>query len=159
MDGLRKLVIIVCGLVFILFWGLPTLFASEQMASFFGVVHAGVFVYWARFFGMMALMWGIMLIAAAACEDRLVVIFTIMLLLFAIVLSLLMAFWLGELDMSRWVWWLNLVVSIILFLLLVLFHPKKAAAKAEKRPEPPAATMPPRPPEPAPEPGTSEPSI
>ncbi len=159
MDGLRKLVIIVCGLVFILFWGLPTLFASEQMASFFGVVHAGVFVYWARFFGMMALMWGIMLITAAACEDRLVVIFTIMLLLFAIVLTLLMAFWLGELDMSRWVWWLNLVVSIILFLLLVLFH-AKTTAKVEKRPEPPAPPerpVAPAPPEPAAD--TGEPSM
>jgi glucan phosphoethanolaminetransferase (alkaline phosphatase superfamily) len=126
--------IMICGLLMILLWGLPPIFSSEPVANFFGLEHAGIFVHWVRYFGMISIMWGIMLIAAAVTENKLVVTFSILLHIFAVVLTLLMMFWLNNLDTSKWIWWVSLAVSVVIIVLLIIFFPKKAAAKPTAQP-------------------------
>jgi hypothetical protein len=133
---MRKLVIVICGLLLILLWGLPTLFASEWMANFFGLQYAGIFVCWVRFLGMVSIIWGIMLIAAAVGENRLVITFSILLNIFGIVLMLLMMFWLNELDAGKWIWWVSMVVSLVIIVLLIVFYPRKAVAAPAAPPKP-----------------------
>jgi peptidoglycan/LPS O-acetylase OafA/YrhL len=155
MHALRKLVIILCGLVMTLLWGLPMLLAPAQTAGFFGFDFTVSNAAWMRLLGMMFLLWGIMLIAAAACNDKLVVLFTVILTLFVVVLALLMMFWLGEIDAGKWVWWGDIVLLILMFLVLALFHPKK---EAEAKPKS-VAQVPPQPPKPEQTMGTTKPSM
>jgi len=130
MEAARKPIIIICGLVMILLWGLAPLLGSETVANFFGVKHAGEFIHWVRFFGMMGIVWGVMLIAAAIQTNKLVINFTIILFIFAIVLTLLMMFWLNELNTGEWIWWVNLIVTIVMCILLIAFYPKEKAQPA-----------------------------
>ena len=138
MQGLLKVFMIIIGLIVLLLWGLVPLFASPTVAGWFNLTHAGEFVHWVRFFGMMAITWGLMMICAAfnTEKNKLIVSFSILLFIFAAVMSLLMMYWLGELDTGKWIWWVNLVLSVIFALLLLIFYPW---GKAGAKPAPPPA--------------------
>lgn len=130
---LTKAVIIIIGICQILFWGLPPLFASQFTADVFGVRHAGEFSYWARYTGMLNLTWGLLLLCAAAnpVRNKLVVKFSIFLYAFTFVLTALMLFWFGELDLGKWAWWLPVVSSAAFVVLLIAFYPKEDKAADE----------------------------
>jgi hypothetical protein len=138
MQKCTTAVMIIIGIVQIILWGLPPLFASEQTASFFGLKHAGEFAHWCRFFGMVSIMWGLMLIAAAfkPRENKLLVTFSILLFLFALVLTLAMMYWdmIKTLDPGEWIWWVAIVAAAVFALALIICYQK--GEKPAKQPEP-----------------------
>lgn len=138
MQKCTTAVMLVIGLIQIILWGLPPLFSSEQVAGFFGLEHAGQFAHWCRFFGLVSIMWGLMLIAAAfkPSANKLLVTFSILLFIFSFVLILLMMYWdmINTLDPGKWIWWVALVASAVFALALIICFPK--AAKPAKQAEP-----------------------
>lgn len=127
---LSKAVMIIIGICQVLFWGLPPLLASQFTADVFGVRYAGEFSYWARYTGMLNLTWGLLLLFAGfkPLRNKLVVNFSIFLYAFTFVLTTLMLFWLGELDLGKWAWWLPVVSSAAFVILLVVFYPKESVS-------------------------------
>lgn len=131
MNSLKTLLIIF-GLVHIVFWGLGPLFASESIASFFGLDWNADFVEWARLDGMKNILWGLLLISISgnALANKIVIKFTIALYFFAVVLMLLMMFWLNEIPATGWVWWLTMVLCALFGVLLIIFFPKQETDSA-----------------------------
>ena len=139
MNQFIKPIMIIIGIVQLLLWGLAPLLSSEMMAGWFGLTHAGEFAHWVRFFGMMGIMWGLLLIAAAfkPRENKLVINFSILLFIFAVALSLVMMYVTNDLNTGEWIWWVSLVLSVVFALALIIWYPREAIPAPEPEPSMP----------------------
>lgn len=144
MQAITKVVMIVAGLVVILLWGVAPLLSSPDMAKWFQVDHAGKFAHWARFFGMMGIVWGLMILVASIkpAEHKMIVNFTILLFLFSIALLLLQMYVIKDVDgnpdvnPNEWIWWVSVGLSAVFVLALLIFYPRKEKAVEAGAPAP-----------------------
>jgi len=125
-TGAINIILIIFGLIFLIYWGLMLVFVHPSMTVLYGAEYPAEPVY-VRTIGMMAVVFGLLLFFASRDPVKnilvinITIIYNILFIIFYLVgmLTKLM-------EMTGFIWWFNLIISIIFLILLLIFRPKKA---------------------------------
>ena len=123
-----KWVLIIAGLITLIYWGILLVFVTPGMTALYGAPYPAEPIY-VRTIGMLFVVLGLFFLLASRdpVKNRLVVDIGIINYVLMVIFYIISMFITKE--TVGFVWWINLILSVIFLILFIAFRPK-AAAKA-----------------------------
>jgi len=124
--GPIKVILIIFGLIFLIYWGIMLVFVHPSMTPLYGADFPQEPVY-VRAIGMVCVVIGLLLLFASRDPVKNILVINVMIIYNIHFIIFYLVGLLTELiKMEGFIWWLNLIVTFIFLILLLLFRPKKA---------------------------------
>lgn len=124
-TGAIKVSLIIFGLIFLIYWGLMLVFIHPSMTALYGAPFPQEPVY-VRTIGMICVVMGLLLLFASRDPVKNILVINILIIHNILFIIFYLVGLLITKEMVGFVWWLNLIITIIFLILLLLFRPKKA---------------------------------
>lgn len=124
-TGAIKAILIIFGLIFLIYWGLMLVFVHPSMTALYGAEYPQEPVY-VRTIGMICVVMALLLFFSSRDPVKNILVINIMIIhnilftIFYLVGLLIIK------EMVGFVWWLNLIITVVFLVLLLMFRPKKA---------------------------------